>query len=225
MAKVTLDVETFKALASPTRLDVLRALDERRKTLSELAKELDLNKATIHEHLQLLVACELVKKRDDEGRKWIYYELTWQGERLLHPQETTTFAVLLGISVAAAGGGLALLGRALDWWWQEKQLQGIGEGDDFGTKAADSPEAGPQAESADEAEPAGGSGGSNGPSAASAPPAEESRMADANGTAADAPATSSEETGFFDEDGILSILLLLTSIFLVVLATIVRKRR
>ena len=79
VAKVVLDSEVFKALASPTRLAVLRSLDERRKTVTELARDLELNKATVHEHLQLLVATGLIKKRDDEGRKWIYYELTWRG--------------------------------------------------------------------------------------------------------------------------------------------------
>lgn len=116
VARITLDAETFKALASTTRLSVLRALDERRKTLSELARDLDLNKATLHEHLGLLSAAGLVRKRDDEGRKWIYYELTWTGSRILHPQETTTFNVLLGLSVAAAGGGMVMLTRALGLW-------------------------------------------------------------------------------------------------------------
>lgn len=116
VSKITLDAETFKALASSTRLTVLKALDERRKTLSELSRDLELNKATVHEHLQLLLSAELVRKRDDEGRKWIYYELTWTGERILHPEATTTFNVLLGLAGLAAGGGVFMLGRALDWW-------------------------------------------------------------------------------------------------------------
>ncbi len=217
MAKVTLDVETFKALASPTRLDVLRALDERRKTLSELAKELELNKATIHEHLQLLVACQLVKKRDDEGRKWIYYELTWQGERLLHPQETTTFAVLLGLSVAAAGGGLAVLGRALDWWWAEQQM--LAEPGIEGPTVQGGPEADSRETSADQSDDQGAQS-----------PESQSQAAFHNETAEDAAgadevAASDASSTFFDEDGILSILLLLTSILLAVFATVVRKRR
>jgi DNA-binding transcriptional ArsR family regulator len=113
VVRITLDAETFKALASPTRLTVLRALDERRKTLTEISRDLALNKATVHEHLALLATADLVRKRDDEGRKWIYYELTWRGQKLLHPQETTTFNVLLGLGVAAAGGGLGLLARSL----------------------------------------------------------------------------------------------------------------
>lgn len=116
MSKITLDAETFKALASATRLTVLKALDERRKTLTELSHELELNKATVHEHLGLLLAAGLIRKRDDEGRKWIYYELTWTGQGILRPEATTTFNVLLGLSALAAGGGVLALGRALDWW-------------------------------------------------------------------------------------------------------------
>jgi len=117
VAKITLDSRTFQALASSTRLSVLRALDERRKTLSELARDLGLNKATVHEHLQLLTAAELVRKKD-EGRKWIYYELTWTGTRILHPQETTTFNLLLSLSALAAGGSFVAMGQAVGWWFQ-----------------------------------------------------------------------------------------------------------
>lgn len=129
MTRITLDAETFRALASTTRLTVLRALDERRKTLTEISRDLALNKATVHEHLALLTAAGLVRKRDDEGRKWIYYELTWTGQRILHPQETTTFNVLLGLSVAAAGGGVTMLGRALGWWFENKAAETAGDED------------------------------------------------------------------------------------------------
>lgn len=188
MTKVTLDMETFRALASTTRLQVLHALDERRKTLSELSREMDLNKATVHEHLQLLLATGLIKK-DDEGRKWIYYSLTWQGERLLHPESTTTFAVLLGFAVAAFGGGFAVLGRALGWWWQQ---------------AAPS-EPGPQTETA------------------SVP---EDSAADRSELGAAAPDDSdSGSPDFWDDDGLLSILLLVSSVLLAGLAIAVRRFR
>src|SRR5688572_21977048 len=119
VGKITLDADTFRALASSTRLTVLKSLDERRKTLTELSRDLALNKATVHEHMALLTAAGLVKKRDDEGRKWIYYELTWTGQRILHPEATTTFNLLLALSTLAAGGGVAMLGRALGWWFQD----------------------------------------------------------------------------------------------------------
>lgn len=88
MAKVTLDMNTFKALASDTRLDILRVLDGKRMSLKDISKATKLNKATLHEHLAKLHEAGLVKKKEREGHKWVYYKLTWKGEGLLHPENT-----------------------------------------------------------------------------------------------------------------------------------------
>ncbi|HLF16549.1 MAG TPA: winged helix-turn-helix domain-containing protein [Candidatus Thermoplasmatota archaeon] len=216
MTRITLDGETFKALASSTRLTVLRALDERRKTLTELAKDMALNKATVHEHLQLLQSAGLVRKRDDEGRKWIYWELTWTGQRILHPQETTTFSVLLGLSVAAAGGGFFMLGRALEWWLQGKTLTPTGDeaGDSVPLAPAGASSTAPAAT----------------PTSTASPPAQQ----DANGLQmesgatesppTDPPGDSGSEAGLFDQDGWLSLALFFCSALLVVLAALLRRK-
>jgi len=101
MPKVTLDRETFKALASDTRLEILRTLDGKNLGLKEISKVTNLNKATLHEHLTKLHEAGLVKRKEREGHKWVYYKLTWKGESLLHPENTrivvlftTTFVVL-----------------------------------------------------------------------------------------------------------------------------------
>ena len=106
MPKVTLDMAAFKALASDTRLLILRALDGKKLNLKELCKVTELNKATLHEHLVKLNEAGLVKKKEREGHKWVYYKLTWKGEGLLHPENTkivvmfsTTF-ISLFIAVA-----------------------------------------------------------------------------------------------------------------------------
>ena len=88
MPKVTLDMNTFKALASDTRLDILRALDGKKMSLNDISKATRLNKATLHEHLQKLNEAGLVKRKEREGHKWVYYKLTWKGEGLLHPENT-----------------------------------------------------------------------------------------------------------------------------------------
>lgn len=88
MSKVTLDMDTFKALASDTRLDILRALDGKKMGLKDISKATDLNKATLHEHLSKLHEAGLVKKKEREGHKWVYYKLSWKGECLLHPENT-----------------------------------------------------------------------------------------------------------------------------------------
>ena len=101
MSKVTLDRETFKALASDTRLDILKSLDGRHMSLKEICTATKLNKATLHEHLVKLNEAGLIKKNERESHKWIYYKLTWKGECLLHPENTrivvlftTTFITL-----------------------------------------------------------------------------------------------------------------------------------
>lgn len=202
MAKITLDADTFRALASSTRLTVLKALDERRKTLTELSRDLDLNKATVHEHMQLLTAAGLVRKRDDEGRKWIYYELTWTGQRILHPEATTTFNLLLGLSVAAAGGGVFMLGRALGWWFAEHSASETDSPDDS---------AGLQDASAPAAERSADSSNQTAQGFAMQAPAE--------GAADDSPGPS-----FFDDGGWLSIALLATCALFLVLAFFMQRK-
>ena len=48
MPKVTLDRAAFKALASDTRLDILRTLDKKKMSLSEISRETELNLSLIH---------------------------------------------------------------------------------------------------------------------------------------------------------------------------------
>ena len=105
MAKVTLDKETFKALASETRLDILRTLDGKKLGLNDISKATNLNKATLHEHLSKLNQVGLVKKKEREGHKWVYYKLTWKGENLLHP-ENTKIVVLFTITFVALWTGV-----------------------------------------------------------------------------------------------------------------------
>jgi len=82
--KITLDQESFRALASDVRVEVLKRLDARRETVTDLSNLLALSKPTLLEHLEKLQNAGLVK-RIDEGRKWIYYELTDKGRKILHP--------------------------------------------------------------------------------------------------------------------------------------------
>jgi DNA-binding transcriptional ArsR family regulator len=101
MPKVTLDKEMFKALASDTRLDILRTLDGKKLGLKDISNATNLNKATLHEHLTKLHEAGLVKRKEREGHKWVYYKLSWKGASLLHPENTrivimftSTFAIL-----------------------------------------------------------------------------------------------------------------------------------
>lgn len=105
-ADVPLDASLMKVLASDTRLDLLRLLKQRRMTLSEMARALGLQKATVLEHLGRLTGSGLVRRRDDE-RLWVYYELTRRGANLLHPGRARIY-LLVGSSLAAIIVGVAL---------------------------------------------------------------------------------------------------------------------
>lgn len=223
--RITLDAETFRALASTTRLAVLRALDERRKTLSELSRDLALNKATVHEHLALLSAAELVKKRDDEGRKWIYYELTWRGQKILHPQETTTFNVLLGLSILAAGGGGAMLARALIAAGEQAQNKVADlEASDFrDTEGASAPMNQDTASSGDP------SAASSSPAASpaagqSAPPANETGSGGIGGSVGGDLADNDTAPPLLDEAGWLAVAVIASSLLFGLLAGLLRMR-
>ena len=97
--KITLDRKTFKTLASDTRINILKSLDERRKTLSELSKQFHMSVSTISEHLGNLSDAELIVQRD-EGHKWKYYELTRKGKTILYP-DTRRIWIILGLSAFA----------------------------------------------------------------------------------------------------------------------------
>ncbi len=74
--------DVFRTLSSDTRVEMLHALNQRRKTLSELAKEAEISLPGAKQHLERLEEAGLVRKLD-EGRKWKYYELTGLGKRII----------------------------------------------------------------------------------------------------------------------------------------------
>ncbi len=88
MTKISLELEDIKALASDSRLELLKALDGKKLTLQELTRSMSLNKATLHVHLSKLLQAGFIKKKERSGHKWVYYSLTWKGESLLHPENT-----------------------------------------------------------------------------------------------------------------------------------------
>lgn len=101
--KISLDMESFKALASEQRVELLKRLDKRRMTLSDMAQTLGLSPSTVKEHLDKLVAAKLVEQLD-EGRKWKYYTLTRKGRAVLHPERTRIWITLV-VSLLAFSGG------------------------------------------------------------------------------------------------------------------------
>jgi len=105
-----LDIDSMKALSCDTRVDILKLLKKRRMTLSELSKALKKSKPALIKHLDLLVSAELVNKEDD-GHKWIYYDLTDKGRMIIPDKkgEKRSFILLLSSLVTIITGFFVLL--------------------------------------------------------------------------------------------------------------------
>lgn len=101
-----IDRKTIKILSSDTRVAILKALKERRKMPSELARELSLKPSTIVAHLEKLQEARLIEKQRTE-RKWIYYELTKRGTALIKPKPSMPFVLILTIGIILVFGGFA----------------------------------------------------------------------------------------------------------------------
>ena len=93
-----MDRKTIKALASDTRVNILKALAERRKMPAELSRELNLAASTIVEHLKYLEESELVEKKHT-GHKWIYYELTSKGKNIAAPKFPVNMILILSLGI------------------------------------------------------------------------------------------------------------------------------
>lgn len=106
--EVPIKHEAIKLLASDTRLSILKLLDQRRMTVSELSRQLDLNKSTVHEHLGKLVEGGLIKRDESAEREWVYYELTKTAKYVLQPA-SARFVLLMTMAVAAGFVMVALL--------------------------------------------------------------------------------------------------------------------
>ena len=65
--------DAFKALADPTRREILRLLRSSEKTAGELARHFDMSKPSMSHHFAVLRQADLIASRRD--RQQIYYFL------------------------------------------------------------------------------------------------------------------------------------------------------
>jgi DNA-binding transcriptional ArsR family regulator len=74
--------EAFKALADPTRREILRLLRGGEKTAGELAAKFDMSKPSVSHHFAALKQADLIGSRRD-GQQIIYFLNTTVVEDLL----------------------------------------------------------------------------------------------------------------------------------------------
>ena len=81
----------MKLLFSKTKIEILKKLNERNYTISELSKILGKSKSTISEHLNTLYKMGLVDK--ESHSKWVYYKITNKGKKVLEKLEALILMV------------------------------------------------------------------------------------------------------------------------------------
>lgn len=109
-SKITLDKDTFKALAADTRIEILKRLSEHKLTLTDLSQGMRMRPSTIKEHLERLVGAGLIEQIESET-KWKYYRLTPKGENILSPYETKVWILLSTSALTLLGAGMGLASK------------------------------------------------------------------------------------------------------------------
>lgn len=102
--KIVLDAASFKALSSDTRVSILKKLNERRMTASELAEFLAISVQAVSTHLTTMEEAGLVKRLESH-RKWVYYELTEKGLNIVNPGRKAFLVVLSVLALFAVALG------------------------------------------------------------------------------------------------------------------------
>ena len=95
--KVALDKRLLFALASDTRLEMLKALQSNRRTVSQFAELLGIDKAAVYRHLKKLEEGGFVVRAEDHG--FVYYALTWRSRDILNPNDKTKIVILISTSM------------------------------------------------------------------------------------------------------------------------------
>jgi DNA-binding transcriptional ArsR family regulator len=99
--RVELDKKALFALASDSRLEILKAMQPMRRTVTQLADTLGIDKAAVHRHLKMLEEGGFVNRYEDHG--FVYYGLSWKSRDLLSPGENTRVVILLTSTIFMLG--------------------------------------------------------------------------------------------------------------------------
>ena len=101
---IILDSDDLAVLSSKTRIAILKAIDKQESTITELAEELGISKASVHAHVAELESSGLIES--DKVRKWHPYSLTKKGREILHPHKNTRVVIMLGLIVFCMTAGI-----------------------------------------------------------------------------------------------------------------------
>jgi len=106
--KVEIDKQALFALASDSRIEILKALGPQRRTVTQLADSLGIDKAAVHRHLKKLEEGDFVVRYEDHG--FVYYGLSWKARDIITPGENTKIVIVF------ASGWLMVAGAVIAIW-------------------------------------------------------------------------------------------------------------
>lgn len=107
-----LDFAAVKALSSPTRIQILRAVLDSDRTPTELGDELDRSKSTISSHLSTLEDAGLLERDEEEGRRRVTYSPTPKAEAIVKGRERKVRFSVASSAISAVAGAV-LVGSSL----------------------------------------------------------------------------------------------------------------
>jgi DNA-binding transcriptional ArsR family regulator len=101
-------IRSIQDIFTTSRTRILSQLKSRPHTVSELSRVTGYSKPTLFYHLERLLETGMVK-RVENGRKWVYYELTEKGRRIIKQD----IALMVSFLVAGISAILAATYRLL----------------------------------------------------------------------------------------------------------------
>lgn len=117
-----LDFKSVKALASPTRLEILNKVLDEEATTTKLSDELDKSKSTVSNHLKVLTESGLLEKDQEDGRRRVIYRPTSKARAIVEGKERKVkFSVVS--SALTAVGGIFLLNRSITEIFTQKSAE------------------------------------------------------------------------------------------------------
>jgi DNA-binding transcriptional ArsR family regulator len=109
--EVRLTPNIIKVLGDSTRVRILKELSTGPKIPTDISKRLNKSTPTIVEHLEKLSGAGLVEKKEQEGKKYVFYTLTKTGTDLI--TNRSKLSIVLYGSIIMFLIGISLLGGQL----------------------------------------------------------------------------------------------------------------
>jgi DNA-binding transcriptional ArsR family regulator len=111
--EMTVSKNLMKTLTVDTRTNILKALEKRPMTASELSRRLGKHVTTVSEHLDILKNTDLVERVERPGRKWVYYKLTKPAQKILNPTSYRWSFIFIVAFLSFVGGWYFLSANAI----------------------------------------------------------------------------------------------------------------